>query len=328
MWRWQVVFGAIAIAVIAAPLLFALPTGLRLQPPFPGARELGNPPKSQTSDRQQHSGTSQQNRMPTPAPGSAQIERNAQQNAAERKEEAPTDWWLDWFTGGLVCVGILQLFVFGDQARKLRESIDLTRDISDRQERDTRVSIAEAARAASEMERVAIGIAESVENTRKMSEDQREFWQKQMRAYASVRFGAMVNQDIASQLRFEARMIIINTGHTPAHNVCYRANAAVMPFPLPADFDFPLPPESPIASAGMLAPQQTFIVGAVINKFYPEEEAEIIRKSGEQRVFAWGTVNYVDAFGVDRFVNFSQNFLWLRDNTVMGYNTRRHNDAN
>jgi hypothetical protein len=53
--------------------------------------------------------------------------------------------------GGIVFVGFLQLVVFGRQAQRLRESIDLTRTIADRQERDTRDSIAEAARAATAM---------------------------------------------------------------------------------------------------------------------------------------------------------------------------------
>jgi hypothetical protein len=65
------------------------------------------------------------------------------------QDETPSDRWLN---GGLILVGILQLLVFGEQARQLRKSIDLTRTIAERQEKDMRDSIGEASRAAAAAE--------------------------------------------------------------------------------------------------------------------------------------------------------------------------------
>jgi len=89
----------------------------------------------------------------------------AEKTAAEREQEerdrrakVAADLWNLRLTTALIGVGTLQFLalvgqaiVFGIQARRLRDSIDLTRTIADRQERDTRDSITEAARAASAM---------------------------------------------------------------------------------------------------------------------------------------------------------------------------------
>jgi guanyl-specific ribonuclease Sa len=134
-----------------------------LNPPSPGGRELRNPPEPKVNGDQKKAAASQSSTTPTVPSHASQVGRYSQQNTSQGNENAPPDWWLDWFTAGLVIVGLFQLVVFGYQAKKLRESIDLTREISGRQERDMRDSIAEAARAAVAMRDAADAARESAE---------------------------------------------------------------------------------------------------------------------------------------------------------------------
>jgi hypothetical protein len=74
------------------------------------------------------------------------------------------------------------------------------------------------------MERVAESLAQTAasaaENTRvvrKLSKRQVQVSALQLRAYVSVRLGAVVPQNNITGLRYEPRLLIVNTGHTPAY---------------------------------------------------------------------------------------------------------------
>lgn len=180
---------AVAIGVLAvtqtAVVLFPR-QAVTLQGPIP------RPDKSHNkSDYKAHA--TQQRGSNNAVPGAAAPGNGANNNQTDAEQRSPPDWWLAIFTAGLVIVGILQLFVFGRQAGQLRRSVDLTRDIARHQERDMRASIDEASRSAAAMERVAAGIADSVANTRALMDTQREFWQRQMRAYVFLQTADIFN---------------------------------------------------------------------------------------------------------------------------------------
>jgi hypothetical protein len=58
-------------------------------------------------------------------------------------------------------------------------------------------------------------------------------------ANLSASLGQAIYQD--ERLKFEAKTVLTNTGHTPAYNVTFSANAAILNLPVPLDFDYPLP---------------------------------------------------------------------------------------
>ena len=285
------------------------------QPPVPRPSEPGNKPNTEPQhDQNQSRGL-----------GTAQNHDRSVDHQNQGNEKPATNWW---FNGGLIIVGILQLVVFGQQARRLRQSIDLTRDIARKQERDMRASIGEASRAAGAMEGVAASMTQSVANTRAVLERQRVFAIMQMRAYLSVRFGGLVKQDNATPYPFEVRMILANTGHTPAHEVSYSAAVDILPVPLPDDFAFPYRDAPEVTtSAGMLGPQQIFSMQARLDRMLTADEINEISAGIGRRLHIYGTVRYRDAFGEARYTNFSQRVEWLRGDQFMGMNTRRHNDA-
>jgi hypothetical protein len=196
-------------------------------------------------------------------------------------------------------------------------------------------SLAQAGRSATAMEQVAESLVQTAdsgkESTRiggEIAERQRVVSELQSRAYLSVIVASIVPQNRATGYRFEPRMGLVNNGNTPAYNVSFRTAADVCPFPLPADFAFPLPDQLPSRSITIIGPRLNKILSAVVPRLYSEEEERAIRDGVAQRLYIWGVVTYTDAFNIERFVRFSQSFIWLSDGNVMGIDTTRHNDAN
>jgi hypothetical protein len=131
----------------------------------------------------------------------------------ERDEKAWSDTWLISLTGFLGLVGIIQAGVFWLQARRLRQSVELMSD----QSADTKLSIAQATRAALAMEGVAAGIEETVKTNKTVLDNQRDFWSRQLRAYISVDIGIYRRQN--NKLRFEFRPVPANNGNILGNNV-------------------------------------------------------------------------------------------------------------
>ena len=234
------------------------------------------------------------------------------------------------FDRALIAIGIvqsiifaLQLFVFRDQARKLRQTVDA----STQQTKDMKESIAQSTRAANAMEKSAnaatVGSQAAARSVELIS--------KQMRAYLSVRINDGFYQDRAANLRFEVKPMLINTGLTPAQRVSYSAKADVLPFPLADEFVFPAL-EKPRSIFGLLAPQQNMIMNAMVQgDFFEDGEVEDIKRGRGKRLYIWGTVLYEDVFGEQRYTNFAHSIIWLHlkdgKEPIIGHYVDRHNEA-
>jgi hypothetical protein len=209
-----------------------------------------------------------------------------------------------------------QAIVFRVQAKALGESVNLTREISGHQERDMRASITEASRAAMAMEKVASGIAASVENTSKMAEDQRDFWSRQMRAYVFVQTINIYNvagppspTPSGQQPPLGARtlpdrgpiiiIIIRNFGHTPASDVVHFANVVFREFPLTSS----LPELDEIGNRQLMS---VFSMpptgGSTKNHVHPiltdEQVAQL--RDATAAIYVYGKIIYTDTFGIER----------------------------
>ena len=121
---------------------------------------------------------------------------------------------------------------------------------------------------------------------------------------------------------------MITMGTTPATNVRFRTGADVLPYPLRDDFEFPLPAEASGASASVMAPQAVKILSAATPRLYSDEEIAAFELGSTERLVVWGLVTYLDAFKIERHVRFAQTFAWMVNGTPMGFDTRRHNEAN
>jgi hypothetical protein len=243
-------------------------------------------------------------------------------NGGENK--SPTDWW---FNGGLILVGLLQLWVFGQQAKRLRQSVDLTREVANRQETDMRASIAEAGRAATAMESVAVGMADSVANARVLMETQRQFGKAQMRPYIALVDPSFIAQDNQRPYFAEIQLNMVNTGHTPAHNVRFYARFEVLAFPIPDNFDFAVPADG-LAAGSLINPGQRLYFRRNITRLLPDTQYNrIIEGGGHEAMFIHGTIFFDDIFGDEHRTNFCSFGVWDTAGRFSIRNTPQHNDA-
>jgi hypothetical protein len=234
-------------------------------------------------------------------------------------------WWLDplvWIGIAQTLIFLLQLFVFRNQADKLRETVES----GEKQSLAMQDSIQESRRAANAME----AFSKSAQRASNAAAQSTILIGQQMRAYLSVRIDGGFYQDRARNLRFDARPMLINTGLTPARKVAYVASAAVLPFPLLNDFIFPSL-EPPRAAFGILAPHQNFIMNACVEDFFPDNEVEEIKRGNRRRLYIWGRVTYEDVSEQERYTEFAHSIIWVSlpngEERVLGNYLDRHNDA-
>lgn len=184
-------------------------------------------------------------------------------------------------------------------------------------------SVAEAARAAVAMEKLATNSETSMNAGKKMAS-------QQMRAYLTVVFGGATYQEKSKNYFFGGMPKVVNSGHTPAHKVRYRAKADILPVPLPYQFDFPLPSE--VTGGSMVGPNQSSDLQSRVDYFVPDEEVAEIKLGLRRAVYIWGVINYEDAFEQPRETKFCQSFFWFKgedDKEICRcYYTPRHNEAN
>ena len=189
------------------------------------------------------------------------------------------------------------------------------------QAEDMKSSIAEAARAATAMEKLAVNSEASLIAGRKLAS-------QQMRAYVTVVTGSANYQEKAKNIFFAAMPHFVNTGHTPAHNVRFKHKAEILNINLPSDFAFPLPIE--IIGGSIIGASQNTEVTIAIKHFVPDDEIAGIKAGHTQALFIWGIVYYDDVFGEPHETRFCQTYIWFgegNETIVRGYYNSRHNEA-
>ena len=188
-------------------------------------------------------------------------------------------------------------------------------------------SIAESARAASAMENVAYAMSNNAASAASGIANQREFAQRQLRAYISVVVGAAVYQERDKKLRFEGRPLVVNDGMTPAYKVRHAIKAAIVGVPIPDNFDFSVT-EKDYRGGTAIGPRQNREVGAVVDEYIPDTDVAGVKNlSSGKCLFVWGRVEYEDAFGKPHFAQCGQILTWRADDSVFGVYEPRHNDS-
>lgn len=252
-------------------------------------------------------------------------EAQTKQEENYKAEHGYNERWTMRAAVGLVIVTSILAFFTYRLWRATKTMVEGAEKVSDSQLREMRKSIAEATRAASAIEKVAEHIAISAKAATESVAAVKDRTAQQMRAYLTVLIGTAVCQDIGNTLRFEAKPLLLNTGHTPARKVGYRAKAAILPIPLPDDFAFPLP--EVVIGAALLGPQQNFILSAMVDGFCDSSEVEDIKFNKGKALYMWGSVTYEDVFGESRQTKFCYRVFFFPDGSCMGYWDNRHNDA-
>jgi hypothetical protein len=246
----------------------------------------------------------------------------------KRSWSSSPEWWMVGFTGLLAAI-TCALALYTGKLYHATVNLGKSADAAGKQQMDgVQKSIAEAARAAAAMEHVAgqmrISASASTENVNVL----KERTALQMRAYLSVSIGVGLYQDRLSDIKFEVKPTLANSGHTPAHKVSYWARAAVLPVPLPEDFQFPTMESE--AQSYVLGPGQLFVINAIVDDYEPDTEVENIKHGIGKSPYIWGIVSYTDVFGDSHITKFCHSIYWVgpRENeTINGYYAKKHNEA-
>jgi len=245
-----------------------------------------------------------------------------QQDALERKN-AKSERSMVWATWALVGItGILAWYT----ASLWRATVKLGKHAeatSLKQGMEMQASIAEANRAARAIEELAKSAAiNSVAATESVT-TLKDRTVRQMRAYMCAEFYGALPQDSVESTKFEGRVWLVNTGNTPAHKVSSSVKAAILPNPLPDDFDFPL---SARKEGGLvLGPGQKFFTTAVVDDYCPDVEVEGTKRAANKALFIWGIADYEDIFSEKRSTSFCLMVAWTPEATC--FYTTRHNVA-
>lgn len=233
-----------------------------------------------------------------------------------------SEWWLVGITLALAIItGLLALYTakLWKATKAMVDSADAT---AQRQSNEMQASIAEASRAATAMEQLVKGSAQSVATLKDVTA-------RQMRAYLVVNINNGFYQERKRNIKFEVKPSLQNAGQTPAHKMTYWATAKIMPFPLPEDFNFPMPKKAPIMPM-FLGPHQGVELNAIVDDFVTDEDVADIKSGNTCRVYIWGIVTYTDIFNKKRTTKFCHSLYWfgsIENEKVSGSYAAHHNEA-
>jgi hypothetical protein len=297
---------------------------------------------------QQHRPQDNQQSSSSPGPSSP-VAAVTGQPAPEPPKEAtkaqPQNWfewcwqpiWSNW---ALVLVAVVTaraairtLHAIDAQVSEMRKTGKQTDKLIQEniaQSRSMAESVRETARFATAMEVTAKSLEITADASKRAADascQSIDSLRQQMRAWLTVIIGGGVPQQREKGLKFDARPLILNTGLTPARNVRYQIETAILPVPLPDDFDFPLPEKGFGAGGNCIGAHQNAQMIAVANDYTPDEEVDDLKIGKGRSLYSWGTVTYDDVFGASHKTQFCQQLTWQADGNVFGYYTPGHNDA-
>jgi hypothetical protein len=246
------------------------------------------------------------------------IQVEASNTTKHEHDYLSSEWFLVYITLFLAIVtGVLAFYTYRlwKATKTMVDSADAT---AQRQSSEMQASIIEAGRAATAMEQLVKSSAESVATLKDVTA-------RQMRAYLVVNINFGLYQERKRNIKFEVRPSLQNTGQTPAHKMTYWARAKIMPFPLPENFDFPIPKKSPIRPM-FLGPHQGVELNALVDDFVPDDEVADIKSGNTRRVYIWGVVTYTDIFNKKRTTKFCHSLYWFGsgENEKIGGNYAAH----
>jgi hypothetical protein len=308
------VFGFLHGVIMHLSLVVLLLFGAsQSQPPSPAPRKTSQPNSSNPAPLKRDSQKIHaESPLVVKTLPPVKTEAESKQETKDRNEKTTNESRVVILTGILAFIGFLQTIVFGYQAYKLRQTVESAGEQAEAMERH----IGEAARSATAMENIVSVIKTGNQDV--------------MRAYLTVVIGTPIYQMRRvgqSDLQFEGRPHLVNTGNTPARKVRILIKADILPNPIPEDFTFPLP-DDPMQTAGStVGAHQTLIMGGIVGHFVPDAEVADIKEGIGKILCVWGVVTYNDIFGGSHTTKFGQLLTWLPDNSIFGYYLTGQNDS-
>ena len=119
-----------SISILIALVILLGAANANSQNPSPSLREKFQPPKAEGSN-QKHQTDTDPSPSACPSPGTLESQTRPEakpspQNGAPGESKSSADWWLVYFTGGLVAAALAQLIAMVVQAHYLRRGLQAT----------------------------------------------------------------------------------------------------------------------------------------------------------------------------------------------------------
>ena len=129
--------------------------------------------------------------------------------------------------------------------------------------------------------------------------DAKDTAKRQLRAYLSPHI--LTHGNFGDRIRpFRPEFKIRNSGQTPAHDVTVRIKTKILPYPSHEA----LPTPDPWHGSFVIGPNSEVNICCELDKLLTDGEREEIKAGTRQRIYVWGDVNYVDAFGSPQSIDF------------------------
>ncbi len=138
----------------------------------------------------------------------------------------------------------------------------------------------------------------------------------ELRAYIVVVLNSGSYQDHDNEIKFEGSPAIQNTGKTPAHNVKYRTNSAVIKEPLAPRYNFA--PGQDAAGEYVLGMNQNYVLHIVAQDFVDPKDVTDIMEGKGRAFYYWGVIDYDDVFGESHFTEFCHRIFFYPDTEKPG----------
>ena len=148
------------------------------------------------------------------------------------------------------------------------------------------------------------------------------------RAYLGVFEGPFISQNPETGFRLEFRLVIRNTGFSPARGVVFASEARIMPSPLPSDIDLTVPIEQIQEGGATINASQEFTMRSILDHVMNSDEVAGVTSQMTPLIYIFGRIEYRDVFDERHYTHFCKIVLWNGPQNVFYINTSRHNDSN
>ena len=149
----------------------------------------------------------------------------------------------------------------------------------------------------------------------------------ELRAYIAVELKNPTQQLNGFDQPFQVELVIKNKGKTPAHRLRVRPSLAVMDYPTNPRTNWEPDPFPAVLSVSVIAPGDQLLSWAKASGMSDPSELDAVSKGAGKRLYAWGTVDYVDAFANDRKTEYCAIIQFNPGNTFTAINLEWHNTA-
>jgi hypothetical protein len=166
--------------------------------------------------------------------------------------------------------------------------------------------------------------AQAAEARVKIAEDTER---RQLRAYVGPFRGGNATASLLPPNIGTVKINVRNYGQTPALKTQIESRIDMLAFPLPPGADFSVPVVVGKANPMTVFPGEDAGIIFRLKRPMSSEEIAKITDGTRWRIYAWGTIYYIDVFGSAHYTNICMTYFKPEGNTASSEPCEEHNDS-